>query len=240
MTDNPNTRLEALFTIVDFSLTRTLTKIYEKHKVPVATLNHGHGTAKSNIYDILGYGEPKKIIAISVQTENMSQYLFQKLQEELEFRKPGTGIAFTISLSGISSALLNICEETEENLKIGSEKMVKESQAPYHLIVTIINSGNLEKIMQVAQAAGATGGTSIHARGLGSKEAMKYLGITLHAEKELVLILAKQEDKLPIMESITHELGLHTPGMGICFSLPVNDALGLGNNLDLNQELNAK
>lgn len=230
MTESASARLEALITIVDFSLAKVLNKIFKKNKAPLFFLTHGHGTAKSVIYDILGYGEPKKIIAVSIQTPNMAGYLLRHLQKELEFNKPGTGIAFTISLSGASKALLTICQQAEEILRIGSEQMPCQIKEPYHLIITILNSGNLEKMMDIAKAAGATGGTSIHGRGLGSKEAMKYLGITIHPEKELVLILAKQQDKLAIMESITSGLGIHTPGGGICFSLPVSDALGLDLN----------
>ena len=42
------------------------------------------------------------------------------------------------------------------------------------------------------QKAGANGGTVVHARGL-SKEAVKYLGITIQPEKELVLILTTKD-----------------------------------------------
>ena len=46
----------------------------------------------------------------------------------------------------------------------------------------------------------------IHARGLGSKEAVKYLGITIQPEKDLILIVAPQEKRHAIMESITCEV----------------------------------
>ena len=88
--------------------------------------------------------------------------------------------------------------------------------------------------MEAAKAAGATGGTLVHARGLGSKEAIKYLGITMQPEKDLVLILAPADKRHAIMENITREVGLNTPGKGICFSLPVNSARGLEALLDNN------
>ncbi|NLH96364.1 MAG: P-II family nitrogen regulator, partial [Clostridiaceae bacterium] len=94
-------------------------------------------------------------------------------------------------------------------------------------IVTIVNSGFFDQVMSAAKKAGATGGTVVHARGLGSKEAMKYLGITIQPEKDLVLILAPRDRKLAIMESIMHEVGLNTAGTGICFSLPVDSAIGI-------------
>jgi nitrogen regulatory protein PII len=106
------------------------------------------------------------------------------------------------------------------------------SKDPYHLIITIVNSGYFDQVMEAAKGAGATGGTVVHARGLGSKEAMKYLGITIQPEKDLVLILTPKDKKLAIMESIMHEVGINTPGMGICFSMPVDSTLGIGTGID--------
>lgn len=226
------TRLEALITIMDYSLRDVLIKLLNKSSIPMFLLFHGYGSAKSVIYDILGYGGPKKVISVSIQTKKMSDYILNQLHNEIDFSKPGTGVACTISLSSISSVLSMILKQTdekinEEKIKMGSEKVIVTSKEPYHLIVTIVNRGYFEQVMDAAKAAGATGGTLVHARGLGSKEAIKYLGITIQPEKDLVLILAPQEKRHAIMESITHEVGLNTAGNGICFSLPVNYALGM-------------
>jgi nitrogen regulatory protein PII len=237
MADSPKARLEAMLVIADFSRNGALSRVLKKSAAPVFFLTHGQGAAKSAIFEILGYGESKKVVALSIQTKTMSDYLFRELQKKLEFNKPGTAVAFTIGLSSASGALLTTCRQTEEILKMGSEDMAATCKAPYHLVVTVISSGYFEKVMEVARAAGATGGTAIHARGLGSQKAMKYLGITIHPEKELVLILVKQENRLAIMETITRELGLNMAGMGICFSLPVTDALGLGAEIQLDREL---
>jgi nitrogen regulatory protein PII len=105
--------------------------------------------------------------------------------------------------------------------------MALTSKEAYHLIITIVNSGFFDQVMEAAKKAGARGGTVVHARGLGSKEAKKYLGITIQPEKDLILILTPKEKKLAIMESIMHEVGLNTAGNGICFSLPVDSAMGI-------------
>ena len=101
------------------------------------------------------------------------------------------------------------------------------SKEPYQLIIAVVDSGYFGQVMEAAKAAGASGGTLIHARSLGSKEAEKYLGLTLQPEKELVLILAPQEKRHAIMESITAETGLNTEARGSCFSLPVNSVMGV-------------
>ena len=238
MVDSSMTKLEALITIVDYSLGDILSNLYKKSNMPIFLLTHGYGTAKSAIYDILGYGSPKKLISVSIQTKDMSNYFINQLHNKIDLNKPGTGIACTVSLSSVNNALSKALRQADDNLKIGSEDMALTSKTPYHLIITIVNSGYFEQVMEAAKAAGATGGTLVHARGLGSKEAVKYLGITIQPEKDLVLILTPQEKKLAIMESIVHEVGLNTAGMGICRSLPVNNALGFETGIEDVNEIN--
>lgn len=233
MVDASAARLEALFTIVDFDLRDTLTDILNQSNMPFYLLMHGQGSAKSAIYDILGYGGPKKIVSISMQTKNMSSHIMKQLHSEMAFNKPGTGIAFTVSLSSISSVLSETLKHADENLKIGSEDMTPAANESYHLIAAIVNNGFFDQVMEVAKAAGATGGTLVHARGLGSEDGVKYLGITIQPEKDLVLILTTKEKRRDIMESITREVGLNKDGKGLCFSLPVNEAFGMGATLDI-------
>ena len=78
-----------------------------------------------------------------------------------------------------------------------------------------------------ARLAGATGGTLLHARMLGSQEADRFLGIQLQKEKELVAILAKGEYKVPIMQTIAEKAGLQTPAETVVLSLPVDSIEGL-------------
>jgi nitrogen regulatory protein PII len=232
MVNRSEARLDALIVIVDHGLEDTLMKVYKRNNAPMLLLTHGIGTAKSVVYEILGYSGLKKIVSISVQTKTMTKYLLKQINHHIDFSKPGTGIAFTINISSISSALSKICIQAEENLKIGSDDMALTSKEPYHLVVTIVNSGFFDQVMKAAKKVGASGGTVVHARGLGSKEAMKYLGITIQPEKDLILILTPKDKKLAIMESIMHEVGLNTAGTGICFSLPVDSAIGVGSIID--------
>jgi nitrogen regulatory protein PII len=220
-------RIEALFAIMDVDLDDVLIDLYEENKIPFVLLTYGYGTAGSEIYEMLGYGGPKKIVAISIHTDKVSDFIMNRLHDEIDLGRPGTGVVFTVSLSSMNRVLAEICSEACENLKIGSESMSVTSKEPYQLIIAVVDSGYFGQVMEAAKAAGASGGTLIHARSLGSKEAEKYLGITLQPEKELVLILAPQEKRHAIMESITAETGLNTEARGSCFSLPVNSVMGV-------------
>lgn len=221
-------RLCALITIVDYSLRNELSDLFMHHGLPVSLLTHGYGAADSEIYDILGFGEHKKAVVISILSESLSYHVYEVLHREMDFNKPGTGIAFTIPITGISHVLSRLCHSDDLNGKNESEGMPIMNNESYDLILTIVNSGYFNEVMDIARAAGATGGTLVHAKGLGTEEAAKFLGIMIQPEKDLVLILARHDIKHRIMESITKEAGLSSAGKGICFSLPVNAALGLG------------
>lgn len=228
-----NYKLKALFTIVDYSLDHKITELYKKYELPISLITHGHGAANSDIYDILGFGESKKIIVFNILTEAMEKRLYQILHTEMKFNKPGTGIAFSIPINGVNNVLLQLCTQSElkmlcNNMSNEREEYPMQHSEPFDLIITIVNNGYFNDVMDIAKANGATGGTLVHARGLETKEASKFFGITIQPEKDIVLILTPHEKKLKIMESIAAGIGLSTPGQGICFSLPVSDALGLG------------
>ncbi len=91
------------------------------------------------------------------------------------------------------------------------------------LLVTIVDRGFADSVMEVVRERGATGGTIIHGRGSGTKEMAKFFNIILHEEKEVVLIVSSQENKNNIMDGILRNAGLATDAHGIVFTLPVED-----------------
>jgi nitrogen regulatory protein PII len=226
--EQQNCNVQALITVVDYSLGQTVAELFQKNELPITMLTHGHGAANEEIYDILGFGEPKKAVIISVLTVSMAHHIFQVLRTKINLNKPGTGIAFTVPINGISRVLSQLCISSNTKINCESESVSMISNEPYDLIVTIVNAGYFSQVMEVAKAAGANGGTLLHARGLTTEESAKFLGITIQPEKDIVLILAAHENKQKIMENIAHEVGLSTEGKGICFSLPVSAAIGLG------------
>ena len=97
----------------------------------------------------------------------------------------------------------------------------------YDLILTIVNRGFADSVMDAAKTAGAFGGTVLYARGTGIHEAEKFFGIIVQPEKELVMILTERAQKNAIMTAICRDAGLNKEGKGICFSLPVEDVAGI-------------
>ena len=81
--------------------------------------------------------------------------------------------------------------------------------------------------MDDAREAGAHGGTIIHAKGTGMEAAEKFMGVSLAAEKEIIFIVTKSEEKNAIMQAVMKDAGLDTKAKAIAFSVPVNDTAGL-------------
>ena len=100
-------------------------------------------------------------------------------------------------------------------------------QYNHEAIFCIVNSGYSEAVMDAAKRLGARGGTVINARGTASKEAEKFFQITIHPEKEIVMILVPKKIKDGVLHALYKEVGLDTPGQGIAFSVPVESVVGL-------------
>ncbi|MBO4392486.1 MAG: P-II family nitrogen regulator [Clostridia bacterium] len=97
----------------------------------------------------------------------------------------------------------------------------------YEVIFCIVNAGFSEVAMNAAKKAGARGGTVLHGRGTGSREAEELFKITVQPEKELVMILVPADIKDKVMTALYEEAGLESAGHGIAFSLPAERTLGL-------------
>ena len=65
----------------------------------------------------------------------------------------------------------------------------------HEVIFAIVNAGFADEAMTVARANGARGGTILNARGVAREKDAAFFGITIHAEKEiLMLVIASWQD----------------------------------------------
>ena len=95
------------------------------------------------------------------------------------------------------------------------------------LLVIVSNQGHTDMVMDAARAAGAYGGTVLHARGTGMNQAEQFFGVFLASEKDLTLIVTQKSQKNSIMQAVMQKAGMETPAKAIIFSLPVTDTAGL-------------
>ncbi len=104
---------------------------------------------------------------------------------------------------------------------------MKTQEQKFDLIVTIVDRGHADYVIDAARDAGASGSTLLRASGTNPNEQDKILGVKINPEKDIILTLVKREDKKSIMNTIAIRTNLNTEGKGICFALPVNDVMGI-------------
>mgnify|MGYP002515813356 FL=1 len=212
-----------MITITDRRTTNAFLEIYQQHGVNVNLRTVGSGTAVRQTLAALGLEQTEKAVLLAVVTADTWQNVQRDLRRKVRIDVPGTGIAFTVPLSSIGGrrALLFLTEH--QLLQWKEESTLKDTR--YELLLVIANQGHTGSIMDAARAAGAGGGTVIHAKGTGMEGAAQFLGVELVNEKELVLIVSRTSRKNAIMKAIMD--GADRRAGAIVFSLPVTDTAGL-------------
>ena len=107
----------------------------------------------------------------------------------------------------------------------------------HEVIFAIVNSGYADEAMEAAKENGARGGTILNARGVADKEAAAFFGITLHTDKEILMLVVEKDKRDAILNALYSRMGMGKKAQGIAFSLPVSDVAGLVKEPD--QEMQA-
>lgn len=220
-------------TIIDRKNSKKYIDLYKKDKLEVMYITLGEGTARGDILDYLGLEASEKMVIFNFVQQHDWMLTKKDLQRKLQIDAPGEGIAFLVPLSSIGGKRTLQFLLDRQELPESEESTLKDTT--YELIVAIADQESLEMVMDAARGAGAYGGTVIHAKGTGMEYAEKYLGVTIAAEKAMIFIVTKKDQKNSIMKAIMEQAGMQTPAKTIVFSLPVTDTAGL-RLVDLDEE----
>ena len=206
------------------------TDIYTESKVPLHyTINDAKGTAPSEMMDILGVGDADKHMLLSLLPTASADKMLGKIYRKLTFGVPGNGIAFTIPLDSASGVVIHLLSHLDGGSPANLERKEDAPMSEYKnsLIIAAVNHGYSEELMNVARAYGARGGTVIHSRAIADEKALSFWGVTLHEEKEIVMIIADQQSKHRIMQAISEKCGMNSDAKGLVFSVPIDKVMGL-------------
>jgi hypothetical protein len=233
--------LKFMMFIIDWSKTKSITEILEESHVRFHFICKGRGTASSEVLDLLGIGSREKAVVICLEQDIMVPVLLKRASKSLGLNNPGAGIAFTVPLSGISKPILQVFKQSIHK-NISAEEVLAEKAAlktakknleegksmkQHDLIVIIVNHGYSDELMSCAREAGASGGTVLNARGLVHQGPVKFFGILVQDEKEIITILTGRTKKVPIMRAVSERYGMASKAQGIVFSLPAENITGL-------------
>ena len=97
----------------------------------------------------------------------------------------------------------------------------------HEVIFAIVNAGYAEDAMDVAREQGARGGTIIVGRGVARENEAAFFGITIHSEKEILMIVVEKDIRDNVLNALYKQMGMSKKAQGIVFSLPVSDVAGL-------------
>jgi nitrogen regulatory protein PII len=237
-------RVKLVVFIIDWNKIKATGPILEKAQARFQYSCKGKGTASSDILDLLGIGSGDKAVMFCLEEENAAPALMQELGKKLGFDHPGTGIAFTVPLAAINAPALKVfadraISKAGGEIRGGQIEGGQDSQSEedggegvsgeikFELIVSILNQGFSDEFMAAAKEAGAGGGTVISARGTAHKGPVKFFGISLQEEKEVIIILSTREKKMPIMQAVSKFFGITSKADGVVFSLPVDSVTGI-------------
>jgi nitrogen regulatory protein PII len=222
-----------LVVITDRSKTRMLEDLLGEKHVQLHYMLNAEGTARSAMLRSLGLSGSDKTVCMCMEPRVLALPLMASVGDRLALKQKGNGIAFLIPISGASAAACKIFDDEAASIKERLEKWMETKyedavdEIKYSLVMAVVNQGYSEVVMEAAHTVGIPGATVVHARRSGIEDAVKFFGVTLQAEKEVVAIVAKHSQKKELMQAITKACGINTPAHGLVVSLPVENCLGI-------------
>ncbi len=214
-----------MVTIIDRNQSRKFLSFYRNYGISVVLSTLGHGTAASNVLNYFSLEATQKAVLCAVVTDTVWNAVKKGLETIMQIDIPGTGVAFVVPVSSVGGKRQLQFITSGMPFTKGEESVLKDTK--YELLVVITNQGYTETIMEAARRGKAAGGTMIHAKGTGMEGAEKFLGVSLAAEKELIFIVVRREQKNEVMSAIMEDAGIETRAGAIVFSVPVTSTAGL-------------
>ena len=103
-----------------------------------------------------------------------------------------------------------------------------EPTIPMKTLIMVVNAGFAEEVIELARGEGARGATILNARGEGARHE-SFLGITVDTEKELVMCVVDAGTSEKAMAAVKEKAGIKTPAHSICFTMSVDQVIGINN-----------
>lgn len=187
-----------------------------------STVIMGRGAVQNSLLRFLCLGDLEKEIIFTLGTRDEMQRIIPALRYAAGLCKKRPSVGFLVDVT----AFFRLPGKGQPFSLPLNEK--GSHMSSHELICVIANTGYADDIMDSARKAGATGGTIVKARGTGTEKDGSFFGITIVPEKEMVLIVVRNEQYEKILGAVRNCPCLTETGVGIVFSLPVEDFFQLG------------
>lgn len=95
------------------------------------------------------------------------------------------------------------------------------------VLIVIVNKDQSNGVIQISKSAGAKGGTILRGKGASIFEKKGFLGLDIEVDKDVVLIISKEDNIQLIMETLNKEFKFDEPNSGIAFVLNTEKVIGI-------------
>lgn len=211
-----------LMSITDRERAEDMAALYRDAGLNLVTTMMGRGTATPQQLALYGLSRTEKAVTGAVVGTDTMKQLFRTAKRKLFIDIPGNGVMLTVPLKSVAGG--KTLSYLTDDLKAGG---APNMNFEHELITVILNEGYSDFVMDAARAAGAGGGTVLHAKGTGGTRGEKFFSVSLADEKDMIYIIAHKDEKAAIMRSINEQAGPGTKAGAICFSLPISSVAGL-------------
>lgn len=187
----------------------------------------GHGTASSELMDTFGFGTTERDVILSFAPELNMHHLCRGLSNIWRRSIRAKGIAAVMDLKAISNMAMTaiITKSGSVAQQPNGGEAMEQKEKNHYLILIAVDQGYTDEVMNTARAAGARGGTVIRARWAGGQSPEQFYGITLQGEKEIIAIIAAEDNHAPIMEAVNREHGIKSDAHAIVCSLLAEEVM---------------
>lgn len=219
-----------IISIVSRDKTARVVKASRRKRAEGATIIHGQGTGIEKCKSFWGIPlEPEKDIILTVVSDEHAEEVLNIIKKSVKMDTPGNGVAFILDITRFTGAV-HLQKSTQKPKDLPLKTMDKTVE--FELIVSIVNKGFCDKIIEASRRSGAAGGTILSGRGTGVHEHAKLFSINIEPEKEVVLTLVPERITDTVLEAIVQAGELDKPGKGIAFVLNVEKIAGINHLID--------
>ncbi|MFA7671873.1 MAG: P-II family nitrogen regulator [Sphaerochaetaceae bacterium] len=211
-----------LLSIVRGGLGEDLVKNLKENGSSGSTIVLARGVIENPLLHALSLDDAEKEIVFTLVSDNQLKDLLETLSGYKAHKRHSCGLSMVIDIHSI------LRHDTHVESKDFKDERSNTMDSPHTLITCIVNKGLADEVMDAARKAGATGGTIVGARGTGKEEDVKFFGIQLVPEKEMLLILVGSGLTGIVLETISKLPCLAQPGSGIAYCTDVERFMVLG------------
>jgi nitrogen regulatory protein PII len=226
MSDTKYSHGKLLLSIVNRGQGERLVSVTKHAGARGGTILLARSTSTSTILSLLGIGDSDKDVVITLVHDDLVQPVITALGSFNCLKKHRGGICMQLDVRYL---LRHLAPGETAGPPIETTYQRSETMgSPHTLITFIVNKGYADDAMIAARRAGATGGTILNARGTGKEEDIRFFGVQLVPEKEMLMVLVGSGQTGAVLEAVRKIPCLAEPGAGIAFCIDVERFMTFG------------